>query len=68
MSEQQRIERKTVTKKDAEELAEQDADVQAAAHKAADLEATDELLDEIDALLEEVGVETAINFRQKGGQ
>lgn len=68
MSEQVRVDRKTVSKKDADELAEQDADVQAAAHKAADLEATDELLDEIDALLEEVGVETAINFRQKGGQ
>lgn len=58
----------TVSKKDAEELARADADEQAAANQAADLTDTDELLDEIDALLEEVGVETAINFRQKGGQ
>lgn len=57
-----------VSKRDADELAEKDADEQAAAQKAADLTETDELLDEIDALLEEVGVETAINFRQKGGQ
>lgn len=68
MAEQTHKPRPTVTKKESEELAEADADVQAAATKAADLTDTDELLDEIDALLEEVGVETAINFRQKGGQ
>lgn len=57
-----------VSKEDAEELAQEDADAQAAAHEAADLSDTDELLDEIDALLEEVGLDTAINYRQKGGQ
>jgi len=43
---------------------------QKAARKAGELavEATDDLLDEIDAILEENGEEMAINFRQKGGE
>lgn len=28
----------------------------------------DEFLDEIDTLLEEIGVDTVLNFRQKGGE
>lgn len=32
------------------------------------VELTDELLDDIDALLEEIGVETVLEYRQKGGQ
>lgn len=55
----------TVTKKDAEELAEQDAEAQAGSPQA-DLDATDDLLDEIDSLLEEQDV--LVKYRQKGGQ
>lgn len=52
---------------DAQQLAEQDAEVQAAQEKpAADLSYLDDLLDEIDAVLEEQDVLT--NFRQKGGE
>jgi ubiquitin-like protein Pup len=68
MAEQVRKPIPTVSKKDAEELAESDAEVQAAAQKAADLADTDELLDEIDALLEENAEEFVAAYRQKGGE
>lgn len=52
---------------DAEALAAEDAATQAAQEKAAaDLTDTDDLLDEIDALLEDQ--EVLVNFRQKGGE
>ena len=55
------------TKESLDTLAEDDAAVQAAQAKdAADLSDSDELMDEIDALLEEQSVLT--NFRQKGGE
>lgn len=57
--------RPAVTKKDAEELAEQDAEAQAGSPQA-DLDATDDLLDEIDSLLEEQDV--LVKYRQKGGE
>lgn len=47
----------------------QDAEVKAAQEKPqADTSDMDAVLDEIDALLEEVGFDTAINFRQRGGE
>jgi hypothetical protein len=55
------------TKESLDALAEQDAAVQEAqSTPAADLSDTDDLLDEIDALLEEQSVLT--NYRQKGGE
>lgn len=68
MAEQQRIEKpKQTREQDAQQLAEEDAAVQAAQEKeAADLSDLDDLLDEIDGLLEEQ--EVLINFRQKGGE
>ena len=70
MSQQERIEKPkqtTTTKQDADQLAEDDAAVQAAQEKpAADLSDLDDLLDEIDGLLEEQEVLT--NYRQKGGE
>jgi hypothetical protein len=62
--------RSNLPRQDAEALAEEDAANAAAAAKAPArnevAEDADELLDEIDALLEEQSVLT--NFRQKGGQ
>lgn len=57
-----------VEKKEADELAQQDAEKQASEATAADLTATEELLDEIDALLEENAEEFVLNYRQKGGE
>lgn len=53
-------------KEEAERLAEEDAQREAVREDGGVIEDTDELLDEIDALLEEQAVLT--NFRQKGGQ
>lgn len=58
----------TVSKEESRQIAEDDAEVQAAADKAADLTDTDELLDEIDALLEENAEEFVRNYVQKGGE
>lgn len=55
------------TKQSLDKLAEDDAAAASAQAKpAADLSDLDDLLDDIDALLEEQ--EVLINFRQKGGQ
>lgn len=50
----------------AQKQAEEDAVRQAQEKPRVDLDYTDELLDEIDSLTEEV--EVAVNYRQKGGQ
>jgi len=67
MAQQERIQPKKVTKEDADQIADEDAAVQAAQAKpAADTSDLDDLLDEIDELLEEQEVLT--NYRQKGGE
>lgn len=69
---QERIAKAKRTQQDkqdeAKALAEADAEKQAAEAKAADLQATDELLDEIDALLEENAEEFVKGYVQKGGE
>lgn len=58
---------KKVDAVEAAQMAEQDAEIQAAQSKeGADLSEIDDFLDEIDALLEDVTVAT--NYRQKGGE
>lgn len=69
---QERIQKPKQTQQEkqdeAKALAEKDAARQAADAKQADLTATDELLDEIDALLEENAEEFVKGYVQKGGQ
>ncbi len=69
MAEQVRAEKPAAQtrEQDAEQLAAEDAAVQAAQSKpAASTDDLDDLMDEIDALLEEQ--EVLVNFRQKGGE
>jgi hypothetical protein len=72
MAEQTRIEKPTQTpqqkrEQEAAQLAEQDAEVQAAQEKpAADTSELDEFLDEVDGLLEEMEVLT--RYVQRGGE
>lgn len=68
MAEQVQKDKVRLKQKDAEELAAEDAAVQAAQQAEADLAATDELLDEIDALLEQNAEEFVRQYVQKGGQ
>lgn len=61
-------EKPKVTHKEAEELAAEDAAVQEAQQREADLQATDDLLDEIDSVLEVNAEEFVKAYVQKGGQ
>lgn len=74
MSEREQINRqagvdKKAAAQEAEQLADQDAEVQAAqAKEQRDLSDLDDLLDEIDAVLEENAAEFVAAYVQKGGE
>lgn len=66
MAKREQIKKKVIEKKNTEQYVEEqpvdnevDTDI---------LKHTDDLLDEIDAVLEPMGVEVALNYRQFGGQ
>lgn len=67
MAERQQINKKRVKREEKkEEVSEQD--FVAAPTRSSVMEKTDDLLDEIDALLEPLGEEIVRNFVQQGGQ